>query len=89
MEDGADPDVLDAGLIMAAQKTEHYEMAAYGSVRTYAGTLGDNAAHLLLQQTLNEEAEADRKLSKLAEDLINLEAADESDDRGQTEEETR
>ncbi|MGQ0569351.1 MAG: ferritin-like domain-containing protein [Armatimonadota bacterium] len=76
MTDGAVPEILDAGLIVAGQKVEHYEMAAYGSVRTYAGILGDNVAHRMLQQTLNEEAEADRKLTQLAEHLINLEAAE-------------
>ncbi len=76
MKDGSDPDVLDAGLIVAAQKVEHYEMAAYGSARAHAGTLGNTSAHRILQETLNEEADADRRLSKIAEDLVNLEAAE-------------
>ena len=76
MKDGSDPDVLDAGLIVAAQKVEHYEMAAYGSARAHAGTLGNTSVHRTLQETLNEEADADRRLSKIAEDLVNLEAAE-------------
>lgn len=65
--------VKDAALIAAAQRVEHYEMAGYGTVRTYAQLLGlDDAAHLL-QETLDEEAAADEKLSQLAE-KINVEA---------------
>ena len=70
----ADPDVLDAGLIAAAQKVEHYEIAGYGTVRTYAQLLGEDEAANLLQQTLDEEAETDKKLTELAEGLINLQA---------------
>jgi ferritin-like metal-binding protein YciE len=64
---------LDAGLISAAQRVEHYEIAGYGSVRTYAQLLGDNQAVSLLEETLNEEKETDAKLTKLAES-INVEA---------------
>jgi len=74
-----DPVVLDAGLIGAAQKVEHYEIAGYGTVRTYAKLLGEDEAAELLQETLNEEAETDEKLTALAESEINLEAATESD----------
>lgn len=74
--DDADSDeVMDAGLIASAQRVEHYEMAAYGTVRTYAKLLGDEEAARLLQQTLNEEGEADKKLTSLAEQGINVEAA--------------
>ncbi|MDB5292320.1 MAG: ferritin-like protein [Phycisphaerales bacterium] len=75
MEEDADPEVLDAGLIAAAQRVEHYEIAGYGTVRSFAKLLGDNAAARLLQQTLDEEGETDKKLSRLAETTINVEAA--------------
>jgi ferritin-like metal-binding protein YciE len=65
-QDG-DESVLDAGIIVAAQKVEHYEIAAYGSVRTFAHLLGQNRAAELLQTTLNEESETDELLNKLAE----------------------
>jgi len=68
------PEVLDAGLISAAQRVEHYEMAGYGSVRTYAKTLGETEAAELLQQTLDEEGATDKKLTALAETLINAQA---------------
>ena len=66
---------LDAALIAGAQKVEHYEMASYGCVRTWARQLGDEEAANLLQQTLDEEAETDKKLTQLAESMVNLEAA--------------
>ena len=66
--------VLDAGLISAAQRVEHYEMAAYGCVRTFAEVLGEEEAVSLLEKTLNEERETDEKLTTLAES-INVEAA--------------
>lgn len=72
----AEPDVLDAGLIGAAQKVEHYEIATYGTLRTYANLLGNKQAARLLQQTLDEEGRTDKKLTQLAESLINIEAAD-------------
>ena len=75
MQEDAEPDVMDAALIAAAQKVEHYEIASYGCVRTYAKLLGDEEASRLLQQTLNEEGETDKKLTRLAEAGINLEAA--------------
>jgi len=71
----ADPDVKDAGLIAGAQKVEHYEIAGYGTVRTFAQHLGDQEAVRLLQQTLDEEGETDKKLTRLAEQGINQEAA--------------
>ena len=74
MEEEAEPEVLDAGLISAAQHVEHYEMAGYGTVRTYARLLGYNDAADLLQKTLDEEGQTDERLTKLAESGINLEA---------------
>jgi len=71
----ADDEVRDAGLIAAAQKVEHYEIAGYGTVRTYAELLGERDAAKLLQQTLDEEGATDKKLSQLAESSINVEAA--------------
>ena len=68
------PTVLDAGLISAAQRVEHYEMASSGSVRTWARLLGEKAAAKLLQETLDEEGETDKKLTALAESVINVEA---------------
>jgi ferritin-like metal-binding protein YciE len=70
----AGEDVLDAALIAAAQKVEHYEMASYGCARTYARLLGDAEAADLLQQTLDEEGETDKRLTQLAESHINVEA---------------
>ena len=69
-----DNDVLDAGLIAAAQHIEHYEMAGYGTVRTYARQLGYESQAQLLQRTLDEEGETDHLLTDLAEARINLEA---------------
>jgi ferritin-like metal-binding protein YciE len=65
--------VKDAGLIGAAQRVEHYEIAAYGTVRAFAETLGEQKAVELLSQTLEEEKETDEKLTKLASE-INVEA---------------
>jgi ferritin-like metal-binding protein YciE len=73
LEEDMAPEVLDAAIISAAQHVEHYEMAGYGTVRTYAGLLGDKAAMKLLQMTLDEEGDADKKLTALAE-KINVEA---------------
>ena len=79
MEEDADPDVMDAGLIAAAQRVEHYEMAGYGCVRTYAQLLGETKAAALLQKTLDEEGAADKKLTKIAEQ-INVEAMEEDEE---------
>jgi ferritin-like metal-binding protein YciE len=73
-------DVLDAGLISKAQHVEHYEMAGYGTVRAWAQQLGYDQHAELLQETLNEEVEADKKLSELAESSINIEAAESDED---------
>ena len=75
MAEDVEPEVLDAGLIGAAQKVEHYEIASYGTARTYAQLLGNEEAARLLQETLDEEGETDKKLTALAESLINVEAA--------------
>ena len=74
IDDDPDADVLDAGLISAAQHFEHYEMAGYGTVRTYARQLGYESQAQLLQRTLDEEGETDHLLTDLAEARINLEA---------------
>jgi ferritin-like metal-binding protein YciE len=66
-----DPEVIDAGLIAAAQRVEHYEIAAYGTVRTYAESLGAEEAVRLLETTLKEEKETDFKLTHLAKSHIN------------------
>jgi ferritin-like metal-binding protein YciE len=75
IEEKADPEVKDAGLISAAQRVEHYEIAGYGTARTYAELLGDNQGAKLLQATLGEEEETDQKLTKLAKSSINVAAA--------------
>jgi ferritin-like metal-binding protein YciE len=75
LKEKPEPEVLDAGLISKAQHVEHYEMAGYGTVRTYAEQLGLTKHAELLQQTLDEEGEADKRLSALAEASINVEAA--------------
>jgi ferritin-like metal-binding protein YciE len=71
----ADEDVRDAGLITAAQRVEHYEMAGYGTVRTYADMLDRSEDVRLLDETLNEEKKADEKLNRIAMSVVNLEAA--------------
>jgi ferritin-like metal-binding protein YciE len=70
-----DPDVRDAGLIGAAQRVEHYEIAGYGTARSLAQRLGDSQVAGTLQLTLNEEAEADKKLTSIAEGQVNISAA--------------
>ncbi|MGB9473937.1 MAG: ferritin-like domain-containing protein [Candidatus Udaeobacter sp.] len=74
LEQDGDESVLDAGIIVAAQKVEHYEIASYGSVRTFAHLLGQNKAAELLQTTLDEEAETNEVLNRLAETIVNPEA---------------
>lgn len=83
LEEDATEEVLDAGLISKAQHVEHYEMAGYGTVRTYARQLGFEDQAVLLQQTLDEEGEADELLTQLAESSINIEA----EQAGESEEE--
>jgi len=70
-----DPDVKDAALIAAAQRVEHYEMAGYGTARTFAQRLGRQDAARLLQETLSEEKATDEKLNRIAEQNVNLQAA--------------
>jgi ferritin-like metal-binding protein YciE len=77
-EDGEDS-VLDAGMIVAAQKVEHYEIASYGSVRTFANLLGKVEAARLLESTLNEESETNEILNRLAEYIVNPEAVSETE----------
>lgn len=79
MEQDADPLVLDAALIAAAQKVEHYEIASYGCVCTYAEMLGYDQVHDLLGQNLDEEETTDQKLTALAESVINQDAEDAGD----------
>lgn len=67
------PEVLDAAILSSAQHVEHYEMAGYGTVRTYAQLLGETEAMKLLQTTLDEEGKADKTLTELAQ-RINVEA---------------
>ena len=75
IEEEGDEEVKDAGLIAAAQRVEHYEMAGYGTVRTYAELVGDKEGSKLLSQTFEEEKETDQKLTKLAKSAINVNAA--------------
>ena len=77
MKEEADPDVMDALLIAAAQKVEHYEIASYGTACTWAETLGLNEVHDLLGQTLDEEEDTDALLTALAEAGINEDAVEE------------
>ena len=72
IEEFKDSDVLDAAIIAAAQRVEHYEMAGYGFARTYANMLGLGDQAELLQTTLNEEGEADHRLTDLAEECVNI-----------------
>lgn len=69
-----DPDVRDAALINAAQKVEHYEMAAYGTARTFAQQMGYDQVAQILQTTLDEEGATDKNLTQLAESAINWKA---------------
>jgi len=69
----------DAGIIGAAQRVEHYEIAAYGTVRTLAQTLGNSRVAELMQETLDEEKEADELLTQIAESAVNMEAAEEEE----------
>ena len=77
-EDGEES-VLDAGIIVAAQKVEHYEIAGYGSVRTFAHLLGKDKSAQLLQTTLDEESETNEILNKLAESVVNPDAVMETE----------
>ena len=82
MESTAEGVVRDAGIIAAGQKVEHYEIATYGTLCAFAKILGEQEAAGLLLQTLNEEKEADSKLSEVAETSINMQAAGKEGDEG-------
>lgn len=74
MDQGLSPELLDAALIAAAQKMEHYEIASYGTVRAYAQALGEDEVAQLLEQTLQEEKETDELLNRIAVDDVNKRA---------------
>jgi ferritin-like metal-binding protein YciE len=74
LKEEGEESVLDAAIIVAAQKVEHYEIASYGSVRTFAQLLGKDRSAELLQATLDEESEANELLNNLAEEIVNPEA---------------
>ena len=88
IEENPDREELDAGLISAAQRVEHYEMASYGCVAAYAKLLGEDQAATLLKQTLEEEKETDAKLTQLSS-RINVEAADSNEMDGANSQATR
>jgi ferritin-like metal-binding protein YciE len=75
LSEGQPGPVLDAGLIAAAQRIEHYEMAGYGTAKTLAKHVGDTESISLLEQTLSEEKETDEKLTQIAESSVNPQAA--------------
>jgi ferritin-like metal-binding protein YciE len=77
MEDCEEGPMCDAGIISAAQKVEHYEIASYGTLRAFAEILGHDEAVQLLEETLNEEKSADEKLTEIAISVINIEAVEE------------
>ena len=81
IEEDPAPEELDAGLISAAQRVEHYEMAGYGCVSTYAKLLGEDEAAALLRKTLEEERDTDKKLTQLSGE-INVEAANSAETAG-------
>lgn len=76
MQENGPGSVIDAGIIAAAQKVEHYEIAGYGTVRTWASLLDESEAEDLLQETLDEEGAADETLNEIAESIVNEEAED-------------
>lgn len=84
MEEDATDNVLDAGIIAAAQKVEHYEIASYGTVRTWARLCGEDEVAELLQETLDEETQADENLTELAESLVNPAAENEQEEETAT-----
>jgi ferritin-like metal-binding protein YciE len=77
LDEHGQSDALDAAMIAAAQRVEHYEIAGYGSVRTFATILGLGDQADLLQQTLDEEGQTDKRLSSLAETVVNIDAVEE------------
>lgn len=76
MSERAEPETLDAGIIMSAQKVEHYEICAYGSLANWAGVIGRQDVKALLAQTLSEEERTDKKLTELAKTSINERSAE-------------
>jgi hypothetical protein len=84
LEEDASEEVLDAGMISKAQHVEHYEIAGYGSVRTYARQLGLDEQADLLQETLDEEGKADELLTQIAESSVNLEAEEGAEEEEET-----
>ncbi len=74
IDEDAEPASKDAGLIAAAQRVEHYEIAVYGTLRTYAEMLGNKQAAALLEETLQEEKETDERLTSIAENIVNVDA---------------
>ncbi|MEO6870820.1 MAG: ferritin-like domain-containing protein [Chthoniobacterales bacterium] len=79
MKEKGPTSVIDAGIIAAAQRVEHYEMAGYGAARTFASILGEDEAEDLLQETLDEEGAANEKLTEIAESTVNEDAEEEED----------
>jgi ferritin-like metal-binding protein YciE len=88
MAEADDDDTRDALMIAAAQKIEHYEIAAYGTLRVWANLLGHSEASGLFEQTLDEEKETDQRLTAIAESFVNQAAAD-TDDEEEEEEQPR
>jgi ferritin-like metal-binding protein YciE len=84
MEEAGPEHLTDAGIIAAAQKVEHYEIATYGTLRDWAKLLGRDEVARMLQETLDEEGEADKKLTKIAQSL-NVEAAEEGEEQEEDE----
>lgn len=80
MESTEEGPVRDAGIIAAGQKVEHYEIASYGTMRAFAKILGEDEIMALLEETLNQEKQADEKLTEVAESSINIDAADEDEE---------
>jgi ferritin-like metal-binding protein YciE len=79
MQEDGPHSVIDAGIIAAAQRIEHYEIAGYGTARTFASILGEDEAEDLLQETLDEEGAADEKLTEIAESVVNEDAEEEEE----------
>ena len=75
LDEEGEPEVIDAGIIVAAQKVEHYEIAGYGSMVAFARTLGRDEDAAMLQETLDEEKKADRTLTEIAERAVNKQCA--------------
>ena len=87
MDEDFEGEIMDAALIAAAQRVEHYEIAAYGCVRTWADLLGETEASELLEKTLEEEKETDAKLTELAEAMTVDDSSEEEEDNDEEDEE--